>query len=301
MEGRRHVVIDFKNIPNVNYQSNIFENLILRNFPNISHTTSNTNCVLINCLNRYVIVSTHNRNLYIDSSPICNRQFFNNCIFKNTVINNCQSLAFCYVFKDSSINMTIYNIGNNNCIDGIIIKDSNGYELKRCFDGTARPDADPSIPDLILVDPNCYVNGNFASKNGADIKFLNLLNRTVETDSILLSRNNSDGFIGNVRRGRSIKVNSNTDGTIITFTNIDTSDPENVKIESGFNEGFIDMKFKVSEQITELQAIFLDSLIAFDGSKTGGTADNNNVPDIFPENYTNLSSIGEILIGWFIN
>ena len=48
----------------------------------------------------------------------------------------------------------------------------------------------------------------------------------------------------------------------------------------------------MSENISEVQKLFLDALLSFDGSEAGGTVGNNNVPDNFPASYSPLSQAG---------
>ena len=173
-------------------------------------------------------------------------------------------------------------------INGIINYAGTDYESKRLKNGTSRPDANPSIADIVTIAPSFYANGGFSG----DPKFIDLFNRIVEPDSELLSYSGAYGFIGGVRPGKKIPVNSSDSNVSITFSNINTSDPSNVTIQSPATEGQIDIIWKVSDNIAEIQRIFLDALLTFNGSQAGGSVGNNNVPDIFPTSYTPLSQAG---------
>jgi len=182
-------------------------------------------------------------------------------------------------FQDSLINGTI------EFIDTI-------FEFKKLFDGSIRPDANPLFQDIASIGVNWPSIYTFGKCFAGNPKVLDVFNRLVEPDSDLLKVSGIYGFIGGVRPGKSIPVNSNDSDVTITTTNIDTSNPTNWVIQSPETSGTIKILWKLSDNISEIQRLLLDALLSFDGSVAGGTAGNNNVPDIFPTVYTPLSQVG---------
>jgi hypothetical protein len=92
--------------------------------------------------------------------------------------------------------------------------------------------------------------------------------------------------------GRKIEKGNSDPDVTITTSQIDTTDPTVWTIQSGFDEGFINFVFKLSDNIVKVPKIFLDSILSFDASVPGGSATNNNVPDIFPNLFNPLSLSG---------
>lgn len=211
----------------------------------------------------------------------------NSLIFR-TITSIPFSWQFNYVDNSVTIALSVNTGWQNNMINGLINISGTLYESKRLVDGSTRPDANPAYPDVITVFPNFYSQGNYSGNP----KFIDVDNRIVESDSDLLKKQNANGFVGGVRSGKRIPVNSADSNVSITFTDINTTDPSNVIIQSPATEGQIDIIWKVSDNIAEIQRIFLDALLTFDGSQAGGSAGNNNVPDIFPTSYTPLSQAG---------
>lgn len=231
-------------------------------------------------------------NIFINCPSIFHSGLF---LIYNSIVEN-TSIATVFIFSYSflSKNSTLFYSGtslnlNNNLINGKVNISGVEYELKFLSDGSPRPDANPLIPDLINVFPDVYTTGNnFAG----DPKFIDVINTIVAPNSDLLKRSNITGFIGGVKPGKTIPVNSNDPDVSITTSQIDTSDPNAWLVDTGFNEGFITITYNVSPNITEIQPIYFDGLLSFDGSEAGGSVGNNNVPDIFPTSYSPLSQGG---------
>lgn len=179
----------------------------------------------------------------------------------------------------------------NNCINSIFILGGAQYELKQLIDGSPRPDANPAISDIVNAPfwADIYTRGNFASVNEG---IIDLKNKIVSPGSDLLKKANTYGFIGGVLPGKKVPVNSSDANITIATTDINTSDPANYLIQSPATEGFINILWKLSNNISEVQKIFLDALLSFDGSDAGGSVGNNNVPDNFPASYSPLSQAG---------
>lgn len=229
---------------------------------------------------------------FIGGSAISVRVFRHfNCMMFCDVIQQLGGNVMSFSFLDKNATLIGFTglLFTNCCLNGKIRFGGTDYELKKLIDGTIRPDADVNIPDIIGVYANVYINGNFASP---DPKFIDVLNRIVEPDSDLLKRSNADGFIGGVRSGKRIAVNASDPDITITTTDIDNSDPQNWIIQSPATEGFINIIWRLSDNISEVQRIFLDALLQFDGSEVGGSVGNNNVPDNFPASYSPLSQAG---------
>lgn len=227
-------------------------------------------------------------------------QLFSSGIFENIYWNiapgSTSTRAFNCVFlaKGKKITFSVFDSNIqagfvNSCVNGVLNIGGIDYELKKAYDGSTRADADPLILDVIAVFANVYTNGNFAT---VDPKFLDQWNRIVAPDSDLLKKSHTYGYIGGVRAGKFIPVNSSDPNVIITTTDIDTTDPLNWIIQSPATEGFINIVWKISDTIAEVQRIFLDALLSFYGDATGGTTENNNVPDNFPTSYSTLSAAG---------
>ncbi|WP_057935846.1 hypothetical protein [Algoriphagus resistens] len=218
----------------------------------------------------------------------------NNCIFLSSIEFPWERLtqAYNHCYLPLGKTLTISSLPtttqiNNSMINGYVRYLGVDYELKKLYDGSVRPDANPAIPDLVDVYTTIYTSGNFAG----DPKFIDIENKLVEPDSDLLKRSSTYGFIGGVKPARYIGVNSISSDVTIETARIDNTNPSNYIIESGENDGEVIITYK-TDTITEVQAIFIDSLLAFDGSEVGGTVGNNNVPDIFPTSYIPLSTPG---------
>lgn len=294
--GDGYVIIDGDNQSANNFSS--IQGLYIKNFSlfgNSSNLWSATDCVFENILDWRPWSNSNNliRCIFLPRSDFINTggsvfsRFLNSIVLENYRVN-VQAISFSYLAKGKKIlySGTSANF-TDSLINGVIEIAGVDYELKQLFDGSPRPDADPLIADLSTASgfSNVYTNRNFAG----DPKFLDVLNKIVEPDSDFLKRSNANGFIGGVKAGRYIPVNTSNPDVVITTSQINTSDPSNWVIANGFDEGFIDIKFKVSEQIVQASKINVDALLAFDGSVAGGTAGNNNVPDATPEFYSPLS------------
>lgn len=269
-------------------QSNIEDCYVQINSSNVSHGYF-TRCIIAPYL----------------SNPSFTGQYclYRNCIFLSDFTafaygseNSRFILDNCYIPKEVTVILagTLFNNGLNlfqifNClINGTIVYNGNQYECKTYFDGSPRLDANPSKLDIYdIVDGFESAQRFVNSVHAGDPKIVDVKNKIVELDSDLLKKSNSWGFIGGVKAGQKIAVNSSDPNIIITTTNIDTTaDPANWRIASGFTEGEIDIVWKGSDNITEIQEIFMDSVLSFLGSETGGSLENNNVPDIWPTSYT---------------
>lgn len=223
---------------------------------------------------------------------------FYNCIFLcdfsfvATYGNAGSYLHNCYIPKTVTVEWYIIHVTSifqrNNLINGKILYQGIIYELKQLIDGSPRPDADPLIPDFIDVYPDIYNYGNFASVN---TKIIDIENRVVEPDSDLLKKGDGNGYIGGVHPARNITVNSVSSDVTVETLRIDTTNPSDFIIDAAEDDGEITITWK-TDTITEVQAIFLDALLAFDGSVAGGTVGNNNVPDIFPTSYSPTTNPG---------
>jgi hypothetical protein len=212
--------------------------------------------------------------------------FWNNIILEDITVSSGLGVSFNANFVDKSVRLTFSSFSTtfiNNCYNGIISYLGTDYELKKLVDGSVRPDANPLIADIISVFPNVYTQNNFAG----DPKFIDVLSRTVESDSDLLKKSNVSGFIGKVRPAKKIAVNAIDPNISISSTDIDTTTtPANWRIQSPATEGEIIITWKLSDIISEVQKIFFDAILSFDGSSSGGSIDNNNVPDIWPTSYS---------------
>lgn len=237
------------------------------------------------------------RNIFINSPNINHTtggfQIYN-CVIENTLIGSVVVFSYCYLSKNS----TLIHVGgsanlNNCCLNGKIKISGVDYELKKLFDGTTRPDADPLIPDLATASgfSDTYTTrGNFASIN---TKIIDFENKIVDPDSDLLKKSNATGFIGGFLPGFEVKKGDSGSNIEISTSQIDTSNPDSWVINSPtHNEGFIDFIVKIADTIVSVPKIHFDSLFAFRGNQPGGSVENNNVPDYFPANYSPLSNPG---------
>jgi hypothetical protein len=258
------------------------QNCIIENMPLCNFRSGDPNDCFGNVLVGD-IKHTNNHNLFTLNNSLILVDFDQN----NTSV---QRFSYNYLpsgkrFKFSGTNLAVVF---ENCLNGLFNIGGTDYELKKLIDGSSRPDADPSIPDIITVFPNVYTQGNFAG----NANILDAFNKVVSPNSDLLKRSNSNGFIGGVKAGRSIPVNTTEQNVFITTSQIDTSDPTNLKIGSGFDEGFIDIVLRLNDNVVEIPVLHYDGLLAFDSSQAGGTAGNNNVPDFFPTLFSPLSQVG---------
>lgn len=215
-----------------------------------------------------------------------------NCLLLASMTGGGQSnFEYSYLPKGKIIIVNTSAVAGNfqrSMINGLLSIAGTLYEVKKLADGTSRPDADPLIADLISYWPTCYSEQIYSG----DAKLIDAVSRIVEPDSDLLKKTNANGFVGGVRPGKNIPVNASDPDITITYTDIDTSDPVNWIIQSPATEGYINIVWKISDTIAEVQRILLDALLSFYGDATGGTTENNNVPDNFPTSYSTLSAAG---------
>lgn len=227
-----------------------------------------------------------------------NSNYFYNCIFLDDLSmagdrSTATIYQYCYLPSGLKINLSPNNSFTalpflNSMLNGIITFNGVEYECKKLFDGSPRPDANPLIADLIDLVPTVYTNGAFSG----DPKFIDIDNKIVQPDSDLLKKSNAYGYIGGVKPGKSIKKGDTDTDLTITTSQIDTSNPSNWTIGAGYDEGYIFITFKLSDNIVQVPKIHMDALLALDSSEVGGTSGNNNVPDFFPTLYTPLSQAG---------
>jgi hypothetical protein len=303
--GDGSVIIDGLNGTNIGVQGDITNgptrNIWFKNVANqmLSFSQIMADCILENCPNGLwgsTSVNSPYRIIFLTDSVKRgdSNRWLQNCI----ILGNLNStdtfsiLQYCYLDKAKRFT-TAASINNanfkGNCLNGFVNVSGVDYELKKFIDGTTRSDASGLIPDVIDVYPNVYVNGNFAT---LDAKFIDVLNRIVSPDSDLLKKSGTLGAIGGVKPGKSISVNSIDSNISITTTDINTTDPANYLIQAPATEGFINIIWKLSDNISEIQKLYLASLLDFDGSAAGGSVGNNNVPDTFPTSYTPLTQAG---------
>jgi hypothetical protein len=295
MIGDGHVIMD--TIDKTQNNNGDVNNLHLKNFNTLgTFTTFLQDCII------------ENSNVFLSAALTgCVRNIFLTPISKGEVATryplNCIILAdmnytsafttmmLNYVDKSARIYFsgTPLNTMVNNLFNGLLNVGGVDYELKKLADGSARLDANPAIADIATIYPDVYTNGNFAG----DPKFIDVLKRVVDPDSDLLRKAGTYGYIGGVVPGKKIPVNVAGSDILVTSTDIDiTTDTSNWRIASGKSEGVIDIIWKGTEIITEVQRIFLDALLSFDGSETGGSVGNNNVPDIWPTSYSPTTGPG---------
>ncbi|MFN3758428.1 MAG: hypothetical protein ACK4SF_04355 [Algoriphagus aquaeductus] len=163
---------------------------------------------------------------------------------------------------------------DNACINGKISRNGILYESKKLWDGSARPDADPGILDIIDVFPNFYARGNFAC---VDPEFLDLFSKIVKPTSPLLKRSHGGYFVGAVRPGKFVPI---TDPAFqVTFTRMNTSNPDSAVVSAGQNDGTVRMTGRISESLVSSRFLGVRSILQFWKGAAGGTGENNNVPD----------------------
>jgi hypothetical protein len=211
---------------------------------------------------------------------------FNNCIFlANRIITSTGVGNFnhSYVAKSATITFSATVGQVNSCINGKMRISGIDYESKKFIDGSTRTDADPLIPDIVTVFPNFYTQGNFACLD-SEVKFIDIISRTVEPDSILLQKSNANGFIGGVKIGK--KIDLDESGFTITKTGIDDSNPNFWRIAAGVNFAKIRITGKVSDSLISAQTLDIRIPFNFDGDVAGNTANNNNVPDAWNDRTT---------------
>lgn len=213
------------------------------------------------------------------------------------VSNVTDAWGYNFVSKNSKIRLYpvsgSYLAHSNCCINGLIQTpaiDLVWREAKFLIDGSPRPDADPLIDDIAGVFPNFYSQGNFACEE-EDVKFIDIISRTVEPDSVLLQKSNANGYIGGVKVGR--KIDLDESGFTISKTGIDDSNPNFWKIAVGVDYAKIRITGKVSDSLISAQTLDIRIPFNFDGDAVGGTADNNNVPDAWNAR-TALDTKGEL-------
>lgn len=205
--------------------------------------------------------------------------FSNNFADKNSELVLNVTLAPTEI-KDNLINCPIRVVGSATL-----------YEAKFLIDGSPRPDADGALPDISAVFANFYSQGNFACEE-SDVKFIDIISRTVEAGSILLQKSNTiAGYIGGVKVGK--KIDLDESGFTITKTGIDDSNPNFWKIATGQPFAKIRITGKVSDSLISAQTLDIRIPFNFDGDAVGGSANNNNVPDAWNAR-TALDTKGEL-------
>lgn len=245
--------------------NNILTNCIFENVASV-----NTRCTFTKCI--FLTTSTWTGT---------NVPIYNNCIFLANRIQSASGTtagnwANCYLAKAATAVFTPSINIVNNCLNGKIRIAGIDYESKLLIDGSPRPDADGLIPDVISVFPAFYTQGNFSSLD-SEVKFIDIVSRTVEPDSILLQKSNANGYIGGVKPGK--KIDLDESGFTITKTGIDDSNPNFWKIATGQPFAKIRITGKVSDSLISAQVLDIRIPFNFDGDAAGGTALNNNVPD----------------------
>lgn len=262
---------------------NQMENIHLKNFDTISGLSSNhlyIDCIFEN-FNNIFARGNYRRNVVLNTingtySNTLGIGWFNNLLIGGwTGLGIGKEFEYNFIPKDKilSIDSATQSLYTNNMVNGLINLSGNLYESKKLFDGSARPDADPLVADVVSVFPNFYTQGNFSG----DPKFIDVISRTVDPTSDLLRKSNAFGFIGGVKPGKYITF-QNSD-FVITTQNIDTSNPDLLRIETGFDFGKIRITGKVSDTLISSQAVDIRIPFFFDSSVIGGDPLNNNVPD----------------------
>lgn len=249
--------------------------------------------IFLKCIFKAYTVEEITRPLLSGSDNTFN---LSNCIFLSNVYLPHQRFGgtydCCYLPKGVrlrlSSNLTTWQNHLNCLYNGFLQYLGVDYELKKLHDGSPRPDADPLIPDFVDVFPTIYSQGNFAG----EAKIIDVENKIAEPDSALFRRSNSYGSIGGFFPGKYIQKDDSDPNVEITTSQIDTSDPSNWTIGSGYDEGYIYITFKLSDNLVQVPKINPDTLFAFDASEVGGSIGNNNAPDYFPTLYTPLSQVG---------
>jgi hypothetical protein len=270
--------------------TSIFRNLWLRNFASVSHGAAAPGSY-DNIYENIVITAAPGnspffyRSIFLPhATPTTSPAFqgYWNCIILNG-INSTSSLNHRIVASYVAKNITVpFTPGHtfpastfdNNCFNGKISISGIVYELKQLFDGSARPDADPGILDLVTVFPAVYTRGNFAC---VDPEFLDLFSKVVKPTSPLLKRSSDGYFIGAVRPGKFIPI---TDPSFqVTFTRMNTGNPDSAVVSAGQNDGTVRMTGKISESLVSSRYLGVRSILQFWKGAAGGTSENNNVPD----------------------
>ena len=252
------------------------------------------NCIFDSATNPLIVIRTANglvpaniRNIFLKNfrqNGNSNWQSYNSIFIGK--MNTVTSIGYAYFrnnFADKQseivLNVTLAptEIVNNliNCLIRIV-GSLTFYESKFLIDGSARPDADGAVLDIALVFPNFYVQGNFSSIPD-DVKFIDVVSRTVEPTSILLQKSNAFGFIGGVKVGK--KIGLAEAGFTITKTGINDTNPDSWRIADGVTFATVRITGKVSDSLISAQTLDIRIPFFFDGSEIGGSANNNNVPD----------------------
>lgn len=171
------------------------------------------------------------------------------------------------------------NYMKNCMVNGKIQNGSGGtiYESKQLIDGSPRPDADPLVEDIATLTgwSDFYTNGNFSG----DAKIIDIYSRTVDPTSDLLKKQNANGFIGGARPGKFVKFDS--EDFIVSLTNIDTSNPNFIKVAGGSTFGQIRISGKVSDDLVTSDQVFPRTNFAFASKEAADSTYNNNVPDAY--------------------
>lgn len=283
MDGEGVVLID---------GSNIFENIHFKNFESITHASGGVNrieCIFEN-IKRIGFRGFWTRCVFVNSDDFIQNHtttstggnIVRNCSFYRKIGNGgtimwgaLNSLDHCYIDQNCEFSLTSTNANfiSNSMVNGKIKVGATLYESKRLFDGSPRPDADPLVADFIDYNPNFYTNGNFSG----EAKIIDIYNRIVQPDSDLFLRSNVHGFIGGVKIGQFISfLNPNF---IISYQNVDQSNPDLLRIANGFDFAKIRITGKVSDSLISSQKVDIRIPFFFAGSQLGDTLLNNNAPD----------------------
>lgn len=184
-----------------------------------------------------------------------------------------------YLAKGCNFTIAAVTDSYGNCINGTLTNRATGlvYEFKTYYDGVPRPDANPAYGDVLDIWPNITSTfQNFACRE-EEVKFLDVNNKLVEPDSMLLSNAYMGHFIGAVKPAKFIPI---TDSNFqVTFTRMDTTNPDSVVVSSGELDGTVRMTGKISNSLVSSSLLVLRSILQFWKGATAGTSENNNVPD----------------------
>jgi hypothetical protein len=277
---------------------NIFRGCHVRNFSAISNAGASSEFTdsIVESVTLASLRGFHTRSIFLSNIALENSNsniFIDNCIFITPRFNSTTDaganiralgrISYGYIAAGSKIFLSTITVLTNNLINGLIRISGVDYEAKFLIDGSPRPDADPLIADIATIRPTFYTDGNFACLE-SDIKFIDIISRTVEPDSILLQKSNANGFIGGVKVGK--KIDLDESGFTITKTGIDDSNPNFWKIASGVTFAKIRITGKVSDSLISGTTLDIRIPFNFDGDSSGNTATNNNVPDAWNERTT---------------
>lgn len=267
-----------------------WKNIWLRNCSNISQTNipeSTTDCIFEQILgnaspgnapsvSRCVFLPSANPWTSPGGFSLFNCLIFNQI---NVVVTTNAGINGSFIAKNVITTWTATYVPgtaafDNNCVNGIISRNGINYELKQLSDGSARPDADGSILDIVTVFPAVYTRGNFAC---VDPEFIDIYSKTVLPTSPLLKRTSGGYFIGAVRPAQIVRLDDA--GFQFTYTNINLTNPLAVGTNIGQPYGRVRITGKLSDTPTSFGKFSLRTVLAFNKNDAGGSVGNNNVPD----------------------